>query len=204
MNTGIQDACNLAWKLTLVCHGVAAAEPLLDSYSAERSEIGRKVLRDAGRLTAMATLKGGVLQALRNHAASLALSLAPVRRAMTNAAAELSIGYPNGPLTRAGGKYRGGPAAGERAPVAAAGGLVGAGDRPRFALFAAAGSGAAALIARHAALLEPEVRVPFAPDGLWLVRPDGYVAMTADGGDWNKVDAYLDWIAGTTSPTREG
>jgi hypothetical protein len=82
--------------------------------------------------------------------------------------------------------------------------LVGSGDRPRFALFAAADSGAAATIARHAALLEPEVRAPFRPDGLWLVRPDGYVAMTADHGDWNKVDAYLDWIAGTTASVQEG
>src|SRR6201999_2717422 len=38
MNTGMQDACNLAWKLALVCQGVAAAEPVLGSYSQERSE----------------------------------------------------------------------------------------------------------------------------------------------------------------------
>ena len=202
MNTGMQDACNLAWKLALVCHDIAAQEPLLDSYSAERSEVGRKVLRDAGRLTAMATLRGGVLQALRNHAASLALGLAPVRRVMTNAMAELSIGYPDGPLTRADGGHRGGPAAGERAPVAGTQHVVGAGDRPRFALFAASDAGCAALIARHGALLEPEARAPFGPGGIWLVRPDGYVALTADGGDWSKVDAYLDWITGAASPTR--
>ncbi len=204
MNTGMQDACNLAWKLALVCRGVTAHEPLLDSYSAERSEIGRKVLRDAGRLTAMATLKGGVLQALRNHAASLALGLAPVRRVITNAMAELSIGYPDGPLTRAEGGHRGGPAAGERAPVAGTGQPVGAGDRPRFALFAAADPSAAALIARHGALLEPQVRAPFVPDGIWLVRPDGYVAMAPRGDDWDKIGAYLDWIAGAKSPAREG
>ena len=33
MNTGMQDACNLAWKLALVCRGTAAPEPLLESYS---------------------------------------------------------------------------------------------------------------------------------------------------------------------------
>jgi 2-polyprenyl-6-methoxyphenol hydroxylase-like FAD-dependent oxidoreductase len=204
MNTGMQDACNLAWKLALVCRGLAPVEPLLDSYSAERSEVGRKVLRDAGRLTAMATLKGGVLQALRNHAASLALGLAPVRRVMTKAMAELSIGYPDGPLTRAEGGHRGGPSAGERAPVAGVGRPVGSGDRPLFALFAAADAGSAALIGRHGALLEPEVRAPFGPDGIWLVRPDGYVALTAGDGDWDKVDAYLDCIAGAASPTRQG
>ncbi len=194
MNTGMQDACNLAWKLALVCHGQATPDPLLDSYSTERSEVGRKVLRDAGRLTAMATLKGGVLQAIRNHAASLALGLAPVRRMMTNAMSELSIGYPDGPLTRSG--HRATPAAGERAPVAGTDDLVGAGDRPRFALFATSDADSAALLTRHGALLDPAVRAPFGPNAIWLVRPDGYVAVTADAGDWVKIGAYLDWIAG--------
>ena len=68
-------------------------------------------------------------------------------------------------------------------------------QRPRFALFAVADKGSGALIARHADLLEAETRAPFAEDGIWLVRPDGYVAMTARGGDWNSAGAYLDWIA---------
>jgi hypothetical protein len=34
---------------------------------------------------------------------------------------------------------------------------------------------------------------------MWLVRPDGYVAMAAGAQDWDKVDAYLDWIAGTAA-----
>ncbi len=144
----------------------------------------------------MATLKGGMLQALRNHAASLALGLAPVRRVMTNTMAELSIGYPDGPLTRSEGGHRGGPAAGERAPVTEAAGLVGAGDRPRFALFAADDDGAVALLAGYGALLEPDLRAPFGPDAIWLVRPDGYVAMTAHGGAWDQVGAYLDQIVG--------
>ena len=33
MNTGMQDAFNLAWKLALVCRGLANPEPLLSSYS---------------------------------------------------------------------------------------------------------------------------------------------------------------------------
>jgi FAD binding domain len=32
MNTGMRDACNLAWKLALVCHGLCKEELLLDSY----------------------------------------------------------------------------------------------------------------------------------------------------------------------------
>lgn len=43
MNTGIQDAYNLAWKMALVIKGIAH-ETLLDSYNAERREEGVKVV----------------------------------------------------------------------------------------------------------------------------------------------------------------
>lgn len=43
MNTGIQDAYNLAWKLALVLKG-AAADSLLDSYDAERRPVGAEVV----------------------------------------------------------------------------------------------------------------------------------------------------------------
>jgi hypothetical protein len=62
-------------------------------------------------------------------------------------------------------------------------------------LFAIEDGESAALIARHPNLLEAETRAPFADDGIWLVRPDGYVGMTARRGDWDRVGAYLDWIA---------
>jgi hypothetical protein len=195
MNTGMQDAINLAWKLALVCRGVASPEPLLGSYSAERSEVGREVLANAGRLTTLALMRGAVAQSIRNHLARLLFGLSPVMRAVTNQMSELSIGYPSSPLTRAEGHGHSGPGAGARAPVSAEGHRAGSGDRPRFMLFAVADGGSAALLARRADLLEAETRAPFADDGIWLVRPDGYVAMTARRGEWDRVGAYLDWIA---------
>jgi 2-polyprenyl-6-methoxyphenol hydroxylase-like FAD-dependent oxidoreductase len=42
MNTGMQDAFNLAWKLALVCRG-ESKEALLDSFSIERSAVGAEV-----------------------------------------------------------------------------------------------------------------------------------------------------------------
>jgi pentachlorophenol monooxygenase len=43
MNTGIQDAVNLAWKLAAAVHGTAAPG-LLDSYDAERRPVGEEVV----------------------------------------------------------------------------------------------------------------------------------------------------------------
>lgn len=52
LNTGVQDAVNLGWKLGLVARGLAP-ESLLDSYHAERHPVGARVLRNTMALTAL-------------------------------------------------------------------------------------------------------------------------------------------------------
>ena len=71
MNTGMQDAFNLAWKLALVIKGIAKPS-LLDSYSPERSAVGDRVLRNAGRMTeaAIAAQSGAPGPAQRRGASS--------------------------------------------------------------------------------------------------------------------------------------
>jgi 2-polyprenyl-6-methoxyphenol hydroxylase-like FAD-dependent oxidoreductase len=70
MNTGMQDAANLAWKLALVQQGLALPT-LLDSYTAERGAVADMVLRHASLLTQVATLRNPLLQFIRNHATHL-------------------------------------------------------------------------------------------------------------------------------------
>jgi len=195
MNTGIQDACNLAWKLALVSRGFAACEPLLNSYSLERSAVGDQVLASAGRLTALAILKGGIKQSIRNHIASLVFGLAPIRNLAANALTEVSIGYPESPLSAQGTHVPGGPGAGERAPIRQDESPVGAGNTPLFALFAEPGEESSRLIARYPNLLERRPRKPFQQNGLWLVRPDGYIALVARLDGWELVSAYLSLLA---------
>jgi 2-polyprenyl-6-methoxyphenol hydroxylase-like FAD-dependent oxidoreductase len=65
MNTGMQDAFNLAWKLALVIKGTCG-EGLLDSYSAERSYVGDQVLKSASQLTTVGTIKNPIGQTVRN------------------------------------------------------------------------------------------------------------------------------------------
>jgi 2-polyprenyl-6-methoxyphenol hydroxylase-like FAD-dependent oxidoreductase len=48
MNTGLQDAHNLAWKLTLAKRGLAS-QTLLDSYSVERHAVGLDVVENTSR-----------------------------------------------------------------------------------------------------------------------------------------------------------
>jgi hypothetical protein len=195
MNTGMQDAINLAWKLALVCRGGCAESPLLDSYSLERSAVGDQVLKGAGHLTTIATLRGGVKQAIRNHIATLVFGVAHVREMMADTMTEISIGYPHSPLSVPSGSVHDGPHAGERAPIREGERPVGAGDTPRFALFAESDEGAAALLAQFPKLLEQEVRTPFQTGGLWLVRPDGYVAVATTQNGVEHVTAYLSALA---------
>jgi hypothetical protein len=83
-----------------------------------------------------------------------------------------------------------------RAPVDVDGLRVGAGDTPRFALYAAGGDGGSQLIARYSGLLEPALREPFHQDGLWLVRPDGYVALATRPNRWDEVARYFGFFCG--------
>ncbi|MDB5367283.1 MAG: monooxygenase [Rhodospirillales bacterium] len=192
MNTGMQDAFNLAWKLALVCRGTCSDGALLDSYSIERSAVGERVLKAAGRLTSVAVLKNHAAQTVRNLVGGLVLGLAPVRRAMSDTMSELSIAYDESPLNGPGARGLDGPAPGERARPVAGQTPIGAGDAPRFALCAAATEAAQHVLQAHPHLLEPSLRAPLGEGGMWLVRPDGYTALAVKDGEYRAVTDYLD------------
>ncbi len=191
MNTGMHDAFNLAWKLSLVSRGLCAAEPLLASYSPERSAVARLVLEQTGRTTAIAMMKGEAKQIFRNHVASLVFGLAPVRRVMANMLSEVSVGYPDSPLNRSCDFEHSGPAPGKRGPIRNGEPRVGEGPTPRFALFAAESKVHTGLLRQFPEILEQKLRIPYDSRGIWLVRPDGYVALRAGSGDTEAVEAYL-------------
>ncbi len=97
MNTGMQDTWNLAWKLALV-HKGRARPSLLDSYTIERSAVGEMVLRNATRLTRVATMRNPVGQFFRNRLVQILGNLSSFRRNFVRDLTEMSIHYPNSPL----------------------------------------------------------------------------------------------------------
>jgi hypothetical protein len=68
---------------------------------------------------------------------------------------------------------------------------VGAGNSPRFVLFGRQETAPPGLLEKYADIVETSVRQPINADGLWLVRPDGYVALSAATDNWQAVEAYL-------------
>jgi 2-polyprenyl-6-methoxyphenol hydroxylase-like FAD-dependent oxidoreductase len=204
MNTGMQDAFNLAWKLALVCNGKCSDE-LLKSYSPERSEVGAQVLKSAGRLTTVGTLRNPIAQTLRNHAVQFLLGLSPVRDAMVDNMNELSVRYTKTPLNGPIATGIAGPKPGERVAPVEGQDPVGSGNAPRFALFAASSGDIDGLIESFPDLLDSNVRPPINEGGIWLVRPDGYVSCSARVADVKEIADFLlafDFQAGAGVPSR--
>jgi 3-(3-hydroxy-phenyl)propionate hydroxylase len=78
LNTGVQDAVNLGWKLAQVVKG-ASPESLLDTYHAERHPVGARVLHDTMAQVALAS-PDDRHQALRDTMAELLAMDEPRRR----------------------------------------------------------------------------------------------------------------------------
>jgi len=64
MNTGIQDAYNLAWKLALVIKG-AAGESLLDTYNEERLANAKRLLDSTDRMFELAAGSSWLMSFIR-------------------------------------------------------------------------------------------------------------------------------------------
>ncbi|HKQ25925.1 MAG TPA: FAD-dependent monooxygenase [Burkholderiales bacterium] len=120
MNTGLQDAYNLAWKLALVVKGQAGSA-LLDSYEEERMPVARRLLNttDRGfRLAVSDSWLAGILRTqILARIAALALSRNRIQRTAFRVVSQIGIHYRNSALSEsAKDPPRGAPQAGDRFP----------------------------------------------------------------------------------------
>ncbi|MER5786865.1 FAD-dependent monooxygenase [Streptomyces sp. NPDC001980] len=92
MNTGLQDAANLSWKLAAVLH--SHADPgLLDTYQSERHPVGRSVLRSSGAIVRLAMAKGPMLAVRAGLIRAFGLA-GPVRRRVMAQITGIGYRYP--------------------------------------------------------------------------------------------------------------
>ena len=179
MNTGIQDAMNLGWKLAA---GVAGRAPLwlLDSYEDERHRVGAQVLALTDGFNRLVLGRSALRRQLQTQVIRSVLKFGRTRRAMAGRLTGLGISYP------ARGRHAH-PYAGRRVPdLACEGGRLYEVLRSgRFLLVdrtIAAELDSAVVSGRcvsRVRCLEPARSGQ--PD-LMLVRPDGYVAWAAASG----------------------
>jgi hypothetical protein len=92
MNTGIQDAANLAWKLHQVL-SVGAPESLLDSYDAERRPNAQKLIEFTHQITTVATLSGPKQRQMRDDILAALSQVPGVIEALALRFSQIAIGY---------------------------------------------------------------------------------------------------------------
>jgi 2-polyprenyl-6-methoxyphenol hydroxylase-like FAD-dependent oxidoreductase len=120
MNTGLQDAYNLAWKLALVVQG--RADPrLLDTYEQERIPVAQRLLETTDRAFQLIVADGWLGALFRTKViakvAAIAMRFERVRTLAFRTISQIGIAYPNSSLSQAGrGLTKGAPAAGDRFP----------------------------------------------------------------------------------------
>jgi len=209
MNTGIQDAINVAWKLAMVERGLADLA-LIATYDAERHPVDRAVLRTTDFLLQTMAARRGPRAFLRDHLARYVAASPLVQQRLRRTLSQLAVEYRGSPLAeeRA---LRGGPRAGDRAPDALGTGTDGA----RQSVARACATTRHTLLVLHAACTPTEHEGDALAEGrgdwltavsladpmpgtvpagwprpldevygterpcVYLIRPDGYVGMRA-------------------------
>ena len=104
MNTGLQDAYNLAWKLALVVSGRAAAA-LVHSYEDERLPVANHLLKRTDRFFSIVVSDSWLVGLLRTRVMpkimGLALRTAAVQRIVFRTISQTGIRYRGSPLSEA-------------------------------------------------------------------------------------------------------
>jgi 2-polyprenyl-6-methoxyphenol hydroxylase-like FAD-dependent oxidoreductase len=97
MNTGIQDAFNLAWKLALVLQNHSPLD-LLNSYAEERVPVWNELLAGTERVTRMLLNENQLFNHFRKRVAPMITSKKPVRQRLIGALSEIGIHYRHSPI----------------------------------------------------------------------------------------------------------
>jgi 2-polyprenyl-6-methoxyphenol hydroxylase-like FAD-dependent oxidoreductase len=202
LNTGVQDAVNLGWKLAQVVKGVSP-DSLLDTYHVERHPIGARVLRNTMAMVALMRVDDRI-EAVRDTVSEL-LSMDEPRKRFAAMMSGLGIHYDLG---------KGHPLLGRRMPdldlVTSDGPLrvftLLHDARPVLLNLGEPGGFDITPWANRVQLIDamyegtwelPAIGAVTAPTGV-LIRPDGYVAWVGQQTQQGLVEALTTWFGPPT------
>ncbi len=205
LNTGVQDAVNLGWKLAQVVAGTSP-ESLLDSYHAERHPVGARVLQNT--MAAVALSNADERHAALRDTMTELLSMDEPRRRIAAMLCALDLHYdlgeghpllgrrmPDLDLQTADGPMRVFALMHEARPV-----LLNLGSPDGFDI--APWAGRVRLVdATHEGVWELPVIGEVAAPPAALIRPDGHVAWTGDLTDPELPEALATWF-GAAAPAQ--
>ena len=203
MNTGIGDAVNLAWKLAAVLKG-GAADSLLDTYESERIAFARRLVATTDRVFTIVTKRGLAARLLRTRLvpllAPLLFRLPALRRFLFRTVSQIGVNYRNSPLSvGAAGAVRGGdrlpwvetaPGKDNFTPLASLKWQVHVYGEPRHGVAEAC---VELRLPLHLFAWESGMRrTGLRAAVLYLIRPDGYVALADPQADPERLRHYFD------------
>lgn len=215
MNTGIQDAYNLAWKITIVLRGKSDAA-ILETYNDERIENARNLLKTTDRLFNIGASPDTVLAYFRTHIfphiANFVLNFDSVKKFIFPLISQIGINYRHSPLSEGEGNFS--VKAGDRMPYFE---IEGASlyDRlrePKFHLLtffdgqnnppqatAEFQNKYADLFDFHQMPLYPSVAETFGASETFsvLLRPDNYIGTISAAASFETIENYLNRILKT-------
>jgi 2-polyprenyl-6-methoxyphenol hydroxylase-like FAD-dependent oxidoreductase len=165
MNTGLQDAWNLVWKLDLAVRGLAT-DALLASYTLERHPIAVDVIKTTDFLTSALGSHTALSSGIRDALIPIFTHVPALTEAFAERLSGLANAYKGSPIVDGGGR--------RYFDESVAGGK----DAARgFILMAPAGDDALAQANELASKFSGTLEVRSSPAGaLRLIRPDGYLA----------------------------
>lgn len=229
MNTGLQDAYNLAWKLALVT-AHRASPTLLDSYAAEREPVADRLLATTDRAFSVVVSDRAIARAFRTlllpRLLAFAMRRESARRFVFRTISQIGIGYRTSPLSvDADPPARHAPRAGDRFPwlhlaFADSAQAMDVHERlvdTRFHLLLVGEENAGSLDALAAAsdfdgmlrrdrVVATEANVAaLAAAGIpvpsyFLVRPDGHIGLAGRRFDESRLRAYMTDAIGWRPP----
>lgn len=222
MNSGIQDAANVMWKIALV-QSQRAHRSLLESYDRERKPVSDALLRETALAVRAATASNWLLERIRDAIYSRIGSLELVQERLRGTISDVGLHYRKSPIVRdCGGKAV--LHAGDRAPDCEVTDKTGARFR-MFDLFREPLHTAIVVVpppdvglercervlaayrdVLHIVVLvdgDGDFRKQYAqdPGALFVIRPDGYIGFRGTAGD---IDALESWCAGLFSYAPSG
>jgi hypothetical protein len=205
MNTGIGDAVNLAWKLAAVVNG--RADPsLLDTYEPERIAFARRLVATTDQAFIGVTSSGAIARRVRLDIVPavipIAFAIRATRRFMFRTISQTAINYRGSSLSDG---HAGGVHGGDRLPWVAAGESNGADNFAALTsidwqvhVYGRAESDVVALSKDRSLPLhvfpwrDDMKRAGLQRDAIYLVRPDGYVAVASRDAGARPIAAFLE------------
>jgi hypothetical protein len=193
---------NLAWKIASVLKG-AASEKLLDTFEPERIAFARRLVATTDRGFTLVTQRGGIAGVVRTRVVPLVMPLlfrlGAVRRLLFRTVSQTQVNYHDSTLSAgAAGRVRGGDrlpwvdlGSGKDnfAPLTSLAWQVHVYGEARAVL---ADACAELRLPLHAFAWQDAMRRPgLAKDALYLVRPDGYVALAEPSADPEQLRRYF-------------